>query len=75
MAKSPFLDKKALSRELKSNHRSIPKINALNEREFLVVKFQLILNLVQAWENLYALWFLSQGTGDEILTLCEGDNS
>ena len=39
MAKSPFLDKKALSRELESNHRSISNMNPLYELEFLVAKF------------------------------------
>jgi len=39
MAKSPILYKKALSREIESNNRSILKMDPLNELEILVVKF------------------------------------
>jgi len=52
MAKSPFLDKKALSRELESNHQSIPKKDLLNELKILVVKFLIDFKFSSSLEKL-----------------------
>ena len=75
MAKSPVLDKKALSRKLESNHRSIHKMDPLNELEILMVKFVIDFKFSLSLRKLICIVILSQGTGNEIPTLCKGDSS
>ena len=73
MAKLPFLDKKALSRKLESNHQSIPKVSPLSELEFSAVKFLINFKFSSSLEKLIWVVIFEQRMSNVILTLCVGE--